>query len=107
MTNPSSAPAGPMGVLHSADADVASSFQSLRAAAEDGPLDQRTIELVLIGALAAQSDSGSLRVHARRAVAHGANVDEITHAVLVTLGTTTVFGQVVSALKAIADEALA
>jgi 4-carboxymuconolactone decarboxylase len=52
-----------------------------------GPLDERTQRLVKLGiAIGAQSE-GSVRSHARRALAAGASRDDLLHVVALTIST--------------------
>jgi len=47
-----------------------------------GPLDEKTILLVQLGAAAASHSEGSVLSHARRALAAGASLEEIYHALI-------------------------
>lgn len=68
--------------------EVGDAYQSLaRACAEAGPLDARTAELVKIGISIGAGMEGATRSHVRKALAAGANREEIEHAVL--MATTT------------------
>jgi 4-carboxymuconolactone decarboxylase len=58
------------------------------AAAESGPLDAKTRELIKLGMAAAQRSESAVKSHAHRALEEGASVDEVIHAVL--LGVTTI-----------------
>jgi AhpD family alkylhydroperoxidase len=68
------------------------------AAAGAGPLDEKTKELVQLGAAAAMRSEGSVHSHTRRALQCGASADEIRHA-LVLLTSTIGFPTVVAALS--------
>jgi AhpD family alkylhydroperoxidase len=57
------------------------------AAHAAGPLDDKTKELVQLGAAAALRSEGGVHSHARRALQAGANVDEIHHALLLLVST--------------------
>ncbi|MCS6849331.1 MAG: carboxymuconolactone decarboxylase family protein [Anaerolineae bacterium] len=58
------------------------------AAAESGPLDEKTRELIKLGMAAALRGESAVKSHTHRALAAGASSDEITHAIL--LGVTTI-----------------
>ena len=47
-----------------------------------GPLDEKTTQLVQLGAAAAIRSEGAVHSHARRAVEAGATADEVRHAVV-------------------------
>jgi AhpD family alkylhydroperoxidase len=57
------------------------------AAAEDGPLDAKTRELIKLGMTAAAKSESALQSHVHRALEAGATPDEIRHALI--LGVTT------------------
>ncbi len=57
-------------------------------AADSGPLDAKTRELIKLGMAAAQRSESAVKSHAHRALAEGASAEEVTHAVL--LGITTI-----------------
>jgi len=65
---------------------------------EAGPLDQRTSHLVQLAAAAAMRSEGAVHSHVRRALAAGATMEEIEHA-LVLLMSTIGMPQVVAALS--------
>jgi AhpD family alkylhydroperoxidase len=58
------------------------------AAAESGPLDAKTRELIKLGMAATQRSESAVKSHAHRALEEGASADEVTHAVLI--GVTTI-----------------
>jgi len=68
------------------------------AAAGAGPLDEKTKELVQLGAAAAVRSEGAVHSHARRALELGASADEVRHAI-VLLTSTIGFPIVVAALS--------
>jgi AhpD family alkylhydroperoxidase len=68
------------------------------AAAGAGPLDEKTKELVQLGAAAAVRSEGAVHSHARRALELGASADEVRHAI-VLLTSTIGFPTVVAALS--------
>lgn len=57
------------------------------AARKAGPLDDKTIHLIQLGAAAAVRSHGSVHSHTVRALEAGATPDEIRHAVIVLTGT--------------------
>ena len=73
-----------------------------RAVREAGPLDEKTVNLVQLGAAAAQRLEGAVHSHARRALAAGATLDEVRHA-LIVLTSTIGFPAVAAAMSWISD----
>ncbi len=63
-----------------------------------GPLEAKTLLLVQLGAAAAMRSEGSVRSHARRAMAEGATPEEVAHA-LIGLTSTIGFPTVAAALS--------
>ncbi len=94
-------PATPAEVLAAASPAAAAAFAALRTAVEDGPLDQGTVELILIGALASSGQLDSMAVHARRAVALGVEPAAIRQAIVCTLAASALFKDVVATLRTI------
>jgi alkylhydroperoxidase/carboxymuconolactone decarboxylase family protein YurZ len=87
-------------VLAAADEPTKAAFQALRRAAEaSGPLDQATVELVLIGALCAVEAWESLETHLRRAAQLGVTPQATRQAVLATLAAATGLNSVVEGLR--------
>lgn len=76
---------------------VMAALEALGKAAAAGPLAEKTIELIKLGAAAAMGSEGSTHSHARRAVAAGASAAEVRHA-LISLVSTIGFPQVSAAL---------
>lgn len=76
---------------------VMAALEALGKAAAAGPLAEKTIELIKLGAAAAMGSEGSAHSHARRAVAAGASAAEVRHA-LIALVSTIGFPQVSAAL---------
>jgi alkylhydroperoxidase/carboxymuconolactone decarboxylase family protein YurZ len=68
------------------------------AAAAGGPLDERTRELILLGAFTAARQEGGFKSHARRAIAAGATPEELRQAVAITMGNVTSIEVVADAL---------
>jgi len=68
------------------------------AATGAGPLDEKTKELVQLGAAAALRSEGAVHSHARRALQSGASPDEVRHAI-VLLTSTIGFPTVAAALS--------
>jgi 4-carboxymuconolactone decarboxylase len=73
-----------------------------QAAADAGPLPEKTRHLVQIGAAAAIRSEGAVHSHARRALAAGATAEEIQHAVIAATSTIG-FPNVMAALSWIND----
>ena len=73
-----------------------------KAAANAGPLTEKTRHLVQIGAAAAIRSEGAVHSHTRRALAAGATREEIEHAVIAATGTIG-FPNVMAALSWIND----
>lgn len=93
----------PADVLAAANPAAATAFAELRRAAEAGPLDQATVELVVIGGLASVGQLGSLAVHVRRAAQLGVVQEAINQAIVCTLAASAGFNDVVAALRAAAE----
>lgn len=70
--------------------------------AKAGPLDEKTKQLVQLGAAAALRSEGAVHSHSRRALQAGATADEINHALLL-LTSTIGFPTVVAALSWVDD----
>jgi AhpD family alkylhydroperoxidase len=68
------------------------------AAAQAGPLDARTVQLVQLAAAAAERSEGGVHSHVRRALDAGAKPEEIVHALL-ALTSTIGFPNVTAALS--------
>jgi 4-carboxymuconolactone decarboxylase len=73
-----------------------------QAAADAGPLPEKTRHLVQIGAAAAIRSEGAVHSHTRRALAAGATPEEIQHAVIAATSTIG-FPNVMAALSWIND----
>lgn len=72
------------------------------AARKSGPLDEKTVQLIQLGAAAAIGSKGSLRSHALRALEAGATQEEVRHAIIV-LTSTIGFPTVAAALARMDD----
>lgn len=84
--------------------DMLESHRKLQqAAAAGGPLDERTRELILLGAFIAARQEGGFKSHARRALAAGATPAELRQAVAITMGNVTSIEVVADALLWIDD----
>jgi AhpD family alkylhydroperoxidase len=67
---------------------VYAAYETLgKTAAESGPLDEKTRELIKLGMSAARGSESAVKSHAHRAIEAGATPDEIEHAL--TLGINT------------------
>jgi AhpD family alkylhydroperoxidase len=73
-----------------------------RVVKEEGPLDEKTINLAQLAAAAAIRSEGAVHSHARRASEAGATPEEIYHT-LIVLTSTVGFPTVSAALSWIAD----
>lgn len=62
-----------------------------------GPLDEKTLHLIQLGAAGANGAEGAVHSHTRRAMAAGASEEEIYHALLALMSTIG-FPQVMAAL---------
>jgi AhpD family alkylhydroperoxidase len=58
-----------------------------KAAQEVGPLSEKEMQLVQLGASVALRSEGAVRSHARRALAAGATAQEVRHAVIILTST--------------------
>lgn len=67
---------------------VIAAVENLGATVRDaGPIDNKTSELIQLAVAAAAQSTGSVRSHARRALAAGATKEEICHALLLPVST--------------------
>jgi 4-carboxymuconolactone decarboxylase len=73
-----------------------------RAAANAGPLSEKTRHLVQLGAAAAIRSEGAVHSHTRRALAAGATPEEVQHTVIAAVSTIG-FPNVMAALSWIND----
>ena len=93
-----------MEYLKQFSADTGAAFQALRKAVlQSGPLDTPVGEFIVLGALATSGGEGSFKIHGRRLLKEGVQVEALRQAVLVTLGASTTLAQVIAALKWIDD----
>jgi AhpD family alkylhydroperoxidase len=69
-----------------------------KAVREEGPLDEKTSQLIQLAAAAALRSEGAVHSHAKRALEAGATPDEVYHA-LVVLTSTIGFPNVSAALS--------
>ncbi|MDR4509266.1 MAG: carboxymuconolactone decarboxylase family protein [Candidatus Brocadiaceae bacterium] len=67
-------------------------------AKQEGPLDEKTAQLIQLAAAASIKSEGSVHSHARRAIEGGATPEEIYHAIIL-LTSTIGFPSVVAALS--------
>ena len=82
---------------------VMEKHQDLGKAVRDaGPLDDKTAQLIQLGAAAANRAEGSVHSHAKRALNAGATPEEIYHAVIL-LTSTIGFPAVAAALSWVKD----
>ncbi len=71
-------------------------------ARSNGPLDEKTVELVQMAAAAATRSEGAVHSHARRALAAGASKEDLYHALL-AITSTIGFPTVAAALSWVED----
>jgi len=96
-------PAGLYLKLKERHADLIEAVEALsKAARTSGPLDEKTGHLIQLGAAAAIHSKGSVCSHAARALASGATLAEIQHAIIV-LTSTIGFPTVAAALSWVDD----
>jgi AhpD family alkylhydroperoxidase len=96
-------PAGHYLKLKERHGDLIEAVEALGAAARtSGPLDEKTRQLIQLGAAAAIHSMGSVRSHAARALASGASPAEIHHAIII-LTSTIGFPTVAAALDWVDD----
>jgi 4-carboxymuconolactone decarboxylase len=97
-------PLSPVEYLRTHSADTADAFQALRKAVmASGPLDEKTCELITLGALVTCESEGSFKTHARRLKREGVSLAAMRQAVLVTFAASTTFSQVSAGLRWIDD----
>lgn len=58
-----------------------------RTVRESGPLPEKQIQLIQLGAAAAVKSEGGVHSHARRAMEAGASAEEVRHALLILIST--------------------
>ena len=75
-----------------------------KVARNSGPLDEKTVQLIQLGAAAAIGSKGSMSSHALRALEAGATKEEVRHAIIVL--TSTIGFPTVAAALARMDEVL-
>ena len=79
--------------------EVLNSFKQLGIATrEAGPLDEKTQDLIKLGIAAGANSRGGVMSNTRKAMAAGATVEEVEHAVLLAM-TTTGFPNTLAALS--------
>ena len=84
-------------------AELISTVEAMtKTACSSGPLDEKSIHLIQLGAAAAIRLHGSTRSHAVRALEAGATAEEVRHAVIV-LTSTIGFPAVAAALSWVDD----
>lgn len=72
----------PLAKFRERHSDVWSAFGSMEDAVDDGPLDERTRELIKTAVSAVTGQKMGTGLHARRAVDAGASEEEVRQAVL-------------------------
>ncbi len=78
--------------------DVLEAYRQLgKSCRETGPLEEKQQELIKLGIAAGVNSRGAVMSSVRKALAAGANADEIAHAILLSL-TTTGFPNMIAAM---------
>jgi alkylhydroperoxidase/carboxymuconolactone decarboxylase family protein YurZ len=91
--------ATPMQKLNAVSPEIAGGFKQLRdGVLECGPLDVETVELVVVGALAATRQHDALRVHLLRLLELDANPTAIRQALVAPFGAASTLTETVEAL---------
>ncbi len=68
--------------------EVMKALESLGAVIrKQGPLDEKTANLIQLAAAAAIRSEGAVHSHAKRALAEGATPEEVTHAIILLIST--------------------
>jgi alkylhydroperoxidase/carboxymuconolactone decarboxylase family protein YurZ len=79
---------------------VADAFMDLRRSVSAlGAIDAKHVELCLLSGFTAARNEGGFRVHCTRAAQAGATLEEVQHAVLLMLGSTTGLSPIVETLQ--------
>lgn len=91
----------PLDKLAAVSPTVAEGFKALRKGVFDGPLDEATIELVVVGALAATGQQPALRVHVKRLLALDVPPESIRQAIVSTLAAASTLTPTVAALDVV------
>ncbi len=67
---------------------VYAAYETLgKTAAESGPLDEKTRELIKLGMAAARGSESAVQSHVHRALDAGASAEEIEHALVIGINT--------------------
>jgi 4-carboxymuconolactone decarboxylase len=86
-------------IVRDAAPEAQAAFMAMRKVLnESGPLPAPTRELIVASNFASHGIRGGFMTHGGRALEYGASVEELRHAVLVTLGANAVFSRVAEAL---------
>lgn len=67
--------------------ELIEAYEKLGEASKKGPLSDKYIHLIKLGAAAAMRSEGAVHSHARRAIEAGATIEEIRHAVILLTST--------------------
>jgi alkylhydroperoxidase/carboxymuconolactone decarboxylase family protein YurZ len=80
--------------------DVATAFRALRNAVKEHPaLPAATGDLIVLATFAVSGNETGFKVHARRMLREGADIEALRQAVIVPLGHATSFAQTTEALR--------
>ena len=83
--------------------EIAEAYQGLgEACLQAGPLDEKTRQLIKLGAAATQGQKGAVKTHTRRASDLGCTPEEIHHALLLVL-TSCSFPTMIAAMQWVDD----
>jgi alkylhydroperoxidase/carboxymuconolactone decarboxylase family protein YurZ len=80
--------------------ETAAAFRSLRNSVKEHPaLPAATGDLIVLATFAVTGNEAGFKVHARRMLREGAEIEALRQAVIVTLGHSTTFAQATNALR--------
>lgn len=80
--------------------ETAAAFRALRnSVREHAALPAATGDLIVLAAFAVTGNEMGLKVHARRMLGDGVDIEALRQAIIVTLGHATTFAQVTNALR--------
>ena len=83
---------------------VYDSFMAMRGVlSKAGPLDTRTLELILLSGFTVARQESGFKVHCKRALELGASADDVRHAVVINVSATCAIEPVGEALMWIDD----
>ncbi|CAH1655231.1 Carboxymuconolactone decarboxylase [Hyphomicrobiales bacterium] len=89
----------PIGRIANADPATAQGFKNLRAALNEGPIDYRTGELILLSGFITLGYEEAVKIHACRLIEDGMSVESVRQCALFLLGACATMVQVSNAIK--------